>query len=75
MIFVSSTSGSQTTAAELCSVFQAMGVANAILMDGSGSAALTIDGFLKNPLTNVNFIRFGSARYIPYALKVSYPGW
>jgi exopolysaccharide biosynthesis protein len=75
MIFMSSTSGSTTSVAELCSVFQAMGVANAIRLDGGPSAAMTVDGVLKNPLTGLYFIKYGTARYIPYALKISYPGW
>lgn len=75
IIFMSSTSDGTTTAAELCPVFQAMGVFNAIRLDGGPSAALTVDGALKNPLTGLYFLKYGSARYIPYALKVSYPGW
>jgi hypothetical protein len=75
VVFMSSTSDGTTSAAELCSVFKAMGIDNAIRLDGGPSAAMTIDGVLKNPLSGLYFIKYGSARYIPYALKISYPGY
>lgn len=75
VIFMSSTSDSTTTAAQLCPVFLAMGAVNAVLLDGGSSTALAVDGFLKNPITGMPFLVFGSSRYIPYSLKVSYPGW
>ena len=74
-IVVMSSTDQTTTAAQLCPAFQALGVANAIRLDGGPSAQMTVDGALKNPLTGLYFIKYGSARYVPYALKVSYPGW
>lgn len=75
LIFISSTSDGPTTAAELCAVFQAMGVINAIRLDGGPSASMTVDGALKNPLVGLYWLKYGNMRYIPYALKISYPGW
>ena len=75
MIFISSTSAGQTSAAELCSIFLALNSYNAIRLDGGPSAGITIDGTLRNPLTGLAFVKYGTARYVPYALKMSYPGW
>jgi hypothetical protein len=76
MVFMSSVSGSTTTsAAELCPLFKALGIYNALRMDGSRSTAMTIDGVLKNPLTGLDLAVVGPSRYIPYALKVSWVGW
>jgi Phosphodiester glycosidase len=75
LIFMSSTTDSQTSAKELCAVFKAMGVNNAIRLDGGPSAAMAVDGALKNPLGGLFFIKYGSMRYIAYGLKVSYQGW
>lgn len=76
LIFMSSTTSGTTSAAELCPVFQALGAFNAIRLDGGPSAAITLDGALLNPLTGtLYFAKYGHLRYIPYALKISYPGW
>ncbi|MGM9489316.1 phosphodiester glycosidase family protein [Ideonella sp. YS5] len=75
IVFVSSTSDGATTAAELCPVLKALGAYNALRLDGGPSAAFTMDGTLRNPLTNLDFLKFGRARYIAYGLKISYPGW
>lgn len=72
MIFISSTSGGTTSAAGLCPIFASLGVNNAIRLDGGPSAAMTIDGFHKNPLVGLDSFKYGSARYIAYALKVGY---
>lgn len=74
MIMMSSTSGGTTSGAELCPVLQAMGVTYAMRLDGGPSAAMTIDGILKNPLTGLYFLKYGDMRYIPYTLSVAYPG-
>lgn len=63
LIFISSTTDGQTSAAELCAVFQAMGVFNAIRLDGGPSASMTVDGALKNPLAGFYFIYYGSMRH------------
>jgi hypothetical protein len=75
LIFMSSTTDGQTSAAELCAVFKSMGVNNAIRLDGGPSAAMAVDGALKNPLGGLYFVKYGTMRYIAYGLKVSYPGW
>lgn len=75
IVVMSSTSGSQTSAAALCSSFQALGVNNAIRLDGGASAAMTIDGVHRNPLTGTMSFVFGDARHIPYPLKIAWPGW
>lgn len=74
VILMSSTTDGQTTAAELCAIFKAMGVNNAIRLDGGPSAAMTVDGLLKNPLGGLYFVKYGTARYIPYAVKIANPG-
>jgi hypothetical protein len=76
LIFISSTSSGRTTAAELCPVFQAMSVFNAIRLDGGPSAAMVLNGGnLLNPLRDLYFAKYGDSRRFPYALKISYPGW
>ena len=75
LIFISSTSSGQTSAAELCPIFQALGANYALRLDGGPSAAMTIDGKLLNPLTGLASIRYGTMRHIAYPLKIAYQGW
>lgn len=74
VIFVSSTANDQTTAAELCPVIKALDGYNALRLDGGPSAVFSTGGEVKNPLGLPNFLKYGSLRYIAYALKVAAPG-
>lgn len=49
MVFISSTSDGKTTAEELCAVFKALAIKNAIRLDGGPSAAMVVSGTLLNP--------------------------
>lgn len=75
VFFVSSTSDGQTSAAELCGIFKALGANYALRLDGGPSAAITIDGNLLNPLTGLASFKYGTMRHIAYPIKISYPGW
>lgn len=75
LVMMSSVSGTSTTAVDLCPVFKALGIVNAIRTDGATAASMTVDGIHKNPLTGMDAFAYGSARHVLYGLKVSYPGW
>lgn len=75
LIFLSSASGTTTSMDELCPVLQALGVNQAIRMDGSSSAGIVISGNFKNPLTGLQAVYYGPARYVAYGIKVAYQGW
>jgi Phosphodiester glycosidase len=72
VVILSSVSGSTTTPAALCPLFILMGLSNAILLDGSRSAGLVVDGILKNPLIGLERLAHGDFRYIPYAIGLGY---
>lgn len=72
MVMVSSTSSGTTSAAELCPVFKALGINNALRLDGGPSAAMIMDGVVSNPLTGLYWIKYGNLRRIAYPLNV---GW
>lgn len=64
-VFISSTSLGQTHVDELCRVFLALGIPNAIRLDGGPSTAMTVDGRLLNPLVSLSdLMAFGPARYV-----------
>ena len=64
-VFISSTSLGQTHVDELCRVFLALGIPNAIRLDGGPSTAMTVDGRLLNPLVSLSdLMAFGTARYV-----------
>ena len=64
-VFISSTSLGQTHVDELCRVFLALGIPNAIRLDGGPSATMTIEGRLLNPLVSLSdLMAFGTARYV-----------
>ena len=64
-VFISSTSQGQTHVDELCRVFLALGIPNAIRLDGGPSATMTIEGRLLNPLVSLSHLMaFGPARYV-----------
>lgn len=71
MVMISSTSSGTTSAAELCPIFQAFQINNALRMDGGPSTAMLIDGVLKNPLTGLAQIKYGTLRRIPYPLQIT----
>jgi hypothetical protein len=69
LIFISSTSGGETEVSELCTVLEGLGyTSGAIRMDGGPSTGLTWRGALLNPITGFASLRYGSARYIAYAV-------
>lgn len=72
LIFMSSLSNTTTSAAQLCPLFQALGADNAIRLDDSTAAGLTIDGIRKNPITGSATFFWGSSRHIAYALRVGH---
>lgn len=72
MVMISSTSDSQTNAASLCKIFLALGVTNALRLDGGPSAGLTKNNVLQNPLTGTSRLIYSSVRYTAYSLKVTY---
>lgn len=67
-VFMSSASGTSTTAAEMCGALKALGGLNAIRMDGNTAAGMMIDGIHKNPLTGTDSFIFGTARHIAYSI-------
>lgn len=70
IVFLSAASGSTTSTSSLCGPFQALGVTNALRMDGGRSASMVVDGVLLNPLTGVDGAVVGPARMIPYGVAV-----
>lgn len=72
MVMISSTSDGETSGSELCPLFKAFGVGNAMRLDGGPSAAIIIDGNIKNPLTGLYSFKYGSLRRIPYFLRASH---
>ena len=64
-VFISSTSLGQTHVDELCRVFLALGIPNAIRLDGGPSATMAIEGRILNPLVSLSdLMAFGTARYV-----------
>jgi hypothetical protein len=72
MLMASSTSDGSTSAAELCLVFKAFAMQNALRLDGGPSASIAIDSVLKNPLTGFDRLKYGDMRHIAYPLRISY---
>ena len=72
LMMVSTVSGSSSTNRELCAVLQAMGIIEAIQLDGGPSAGITWQRNLLNPLTGRTYssLGYGSARHIPYGIAV-----
>lgn len=70
IVLVSSTSSGTTTAADLCAVFKAFGINNALRLDGGPSAAMVISGAHLNPLSGAYYLKYGNSRYIAYPIRV-----
>lgn len=70
VVMISSTSGGTTTAANLCPIFKAFGINNALRLDGGPSAAMMMSGIHLNPLTGTYYLKYGSSRYIAYPIRV-----
>jgi hypothetical protein len=69
LVLVSSTTGSSTTAYELCSVFEGLDVlGGAIRLDGGPSAAIYWQGNHLNPLGGMAWWKYGNARHLAYAI-------
>jgi exopolysaccharide biosynthesis protein len=68
---LSSKSGKKASPFEFCQVYRALGVKNAIRLDGGPSAALYFNEEHLNPIIDdFNRIKFGAARKILYVLYV-----
>jgi len=72
MVIVSSTSASTTNAPTLCPVFKAFGIQNALLLDGSTAAGMTVSNVLLNPIGFPDNILYGSVRRIAYPIAISH---
>ena len=72
MVIISSTSNGTTSAAKLCPLFKALQVNNALRLDGGPSTSITLDGKHLNPLIGLVYLKYGSARYIAYPLRISW---
>ena len=70
MLMISSTSSKESNSADLCEIFRAFGITNALRLDGGGSTAMIINNKLLNPNTGSKRIVFGEMRHIPYSLKI-----
>ncbi|HZG44266.1 MAG TPA: hypothetical protein VEY93_15055 [Longimicrobium sp.] len=69
LLMASSVSNTTTTAYELCSVYEGLGVlGGAIRLDGGRSAAINWQGTTLNTLTGSDYLAFGYERDIPYAI-------
>lgn len=71
MMFISSTSDGTTSAAELCAVFKALLIKNALRLDGGPSSSLVVSGQHLNELTGLARLKYGRARHIAYPLRIS----
>lgn len=67
MVFISSTGTGEATGSELCQVFLALGVRNAIRLDGGSAASLVVNGRLLNPLRRLRDLIFGPSRRVAWA--------
>jgi hypothetical protein len=72
MVMLSSTSSGTTSAADLCSIFRAFGIQNALRLDGGPSTAMLINQKVVNPITGVASLKYGSLRRIAYPLRISW---
>ncbi len=72
MIFISSTSRGYSTPEELCEVFKALAIKNALRLDGGPSAAMVVSGEILNELEGLDELTFGYLRHIAYPLRISY---
>jgi exopolysaccharide biosynthesis protein len=72
MLFISSTTQGQTSAAELCPVFKSLLFKNALRLDGGPSTSLVISGKLLNKLEGVDRLKYGESRRVAYPLVVGY---
>jgi hypothetical protein len=71
MVLMSSFTGNTTTAAQLCPVFKALEISNALRLDGGPSAAMALGGTHINPLSGLYRLKYGSIRYTIYPLKIT----
>lgn len=72
MVLISSTTGGQTSAAELCAVFKALAIRDALRLDGGPSTSLMVSGELLNPLDGWDRAKYGLSRRIAYPLRISH---
>lgn len=66
VVFVSSAGNEGTNVNELCEVFLALGVNNAIRLDGGTAASMSVDGRLVNPLTGPLGRGLGGSRRVAW---------
>src|SRR5450830_14490 len=72
VVMISSAKGAATNAQEMCQVFQAFSMQNAIRMDGGPSAAMMITDELLNPLSGWDYTKFGPMRHIAWGIRMVY---
>ena len=72
IVMISSAKDTTTTAPEMCQVFQAFDIQNAIRMDGGPSASMMITNELTNPLTLWNYTKYGPMRYLAYGVRMAW---
>lgn len=70
MVLMSSKSTNTTTAAQLCPVFKALEISNALRLDGGPSAAMMLGATHINPLVELSKIKYGTIRHTIYPLKI-----
>lgn len=72
MLLVSSTTSGVTTGADLCAVFKALLINNAVRLDGGPSASMIVGGNILNPLEGLDYLKYGSMRPIAYPLAIGH---
>ncbi|NOR69671.1 MAG: hypothetical protein GQ532_08265 [Methylomarinum sp.] len=70
LVMLSSVTGSETNAYDLCQMLKALSVNNAIRLDGASAASLYVNGVHKNPLSGLRKLYYGSARHVLYGIGV-----
>jgi hypothetical protein len=69
LVMASSASYTTTTAYDLCSVYEGLGVlGGALRLDGGSASGIVWQSYLLNPLTGTDWSAFGDERHIAYAL-------
>jgi hypothetical protein len=70
MVMISTASDKESNSADFCTIYRALGITNALRLDGGGSTGMMINNQLLNPNTGSKRVVFGDMRHIPYALKI-----
>ena len=70
LMMASTTSGEESTSYELCQAMLAMGMDEAVQLDGGPSAAIYWRDTVLNPLTGLYYFKYGSYRDIMYGVAI-----